>query len=331
MSAHISRESVCAAYPPSMHLIGLDQGAAVLAFDVGGTDLKGALVGEDGSLVGLVRVPTPRAGERTGEAVISEIGEIAERLAALRPSADPRALGLVVPGHVDSSSGTGVFAENMGWRDVPFRDRVSAVTGLPVHFGHDVRAAGEAEIRLGAAAGLRNVFVVVIGTGIAGAVFIDGRPYDGDGLAGEIGHAKVAAGPVCACGGAGCLEAVASAAAIARRYNELTGAHARGAKEILERGSYGDPDARLVWQEAIDALALSLSQVVALLAPEAIVVGGGLAEAGAALLTPLAARLDENLTFHRRPRLLAAGLGENAGLLGAAIGARGLLAAGCTT
>ncbi|MEA5456908.1 ROK family protein [Sinomonas sp. JGH33] len=330
MSTPPPRRASAAVASPTAPLIGLGAGAPVLAFDVGGTDIKGALFGEDGHIRCLARIPTPVAGDRTGQAVIAEIVNLAGRFAEVQPSVNPRALGLVVPGHIDTRSGTAVFAENMGWKDVAFRERVSALTGLPVHFGHDVRAAGGAEFRLGAATGLRDVVVVVIGTGIAGALFVDGRPYDGDGLAGEIGHAKVASGPTCACGGTGCLEAVASAAAIARRYSALTGAQVAGAKEVLDRSQAGDPDAKLVWKDAVDALALSFSHVVALLAPEAIVVGGGLAEAGPALLSPLTARLDEYLTFQRRPRILAARLGENAGLLGAAIGARELMVAGGT-
>jgi glucokinase len=96
---------------------------------------------------------------------------------------------------------------------------------------------------------------------------------------------------------------------------------------VLERAEAGDPDARAVWDSALDALALDLSHTVALLAPEAIVIGGGLSQAGAALFEPLRERLDAILTFHRRPLLLPASIGENAGLIGAALRARDLLAA----
>lgn len=304
----------------------LGAGAPVVAFDVGGTDVKAALVDADGRLVELVRVPTPRAGAATGEAVVETVAGLARRFAEQHPDVVPAAAGLLVPGQVDEEAGVGVFAENLGWRDFPFRARAEDALGLPVSFSHDVRGAGEAERRLGAAAPYRDVVVVAIGTGIAAAIFVDGNLYAGGGLAGELGHSRVADGPACACGGVGCLEAVASASAIARRYGALSGAEAAGAREVLQLAEAGDAVARQVWDSALDALALGLSHTVALLAPEAIVLGGGLAQAGAALFDPLAARLDAILTFHRRPVLLPARIGEDAGVIGAALRARDLVA-----
>ncbi|WP_285117484.1 ROK family protein [Leifsonia sp. fls2-241-R2A-40a] len=298
----------------------------MLAFDVGGTDMKAALVDAEGRLARVVRIPTPHDGLATAEAVVAATVDLAARFRAEHPDIVPQAAGLLVPGHVDDDAGIGVFAENLGWRSFPFRDRAREALGMPVSFSHDVRGAGEAEHRLGAAAPYRDVVVMAIGTGIAGAIFIDGRLYTGGGMAGEMGHSRVADGPRCACGGIGCLEAVASAAAIARRYNALTGAHVPGAREVLARAEAGDEQARQVWDSALDALALDLSHTVALLAPEAIVIGGGLAQAGPALFGPLAEKLDAILTFHRRPVLLPASIGENAGVIGAALRARDLLA-----
>jgi glucokinase len=304
----------------------LGPGEPVLAFDVGGTDIKAALVDAAGRLAELVRVPTPHAGRDTGEAVVAAVAGLAERFAGGHPEIAVRAAGLLVPGHVDDEAGVGVFAENLGWRDFPFRARAEETLRLPVSFSHDVRGAGEAEHRLGAAAPYRDVVVMAIGTGIAGAIFVDGRLYTGGGLAGEMGHSRVADGPLCPCGGVGCLEAVASAAAIARRYAEASGKAVAGAREVLERAEAGDPVARAVWDSATDALALDLSHTVALLAPEAIVIGGGLAQAGPALFGPLEEKLDRILTFQRRPVLLPASVGENAGVIGAALRARDLLA-----
>jgi glucokinase len=306
--------------------MNLGAGPAVLAFDVGGTDVKAAAVAADGEVGTVLRAPAPARGERSGTAVVDAIAALADRLRA--DGAAPVAAGLVVPGHVDEASGVGVFAENLGWRGFPFRVRAEAALGLPVAFGHDVRAAGAAELRLGAAAPYRDVVVMVIGTGIAGAVFADGRELRGTGLAGEMGHSRVADGPDCACGGRGCLEAVASAGAIARRYTALTGMPVDGAKEVLRRADEGDSAARAVWESALDALALDLSHTVSLLAPEAVVIGGGLAQAGDRLFGPLRERLDAILTFHRRPELVPARIGEDAGVIGAALGARDLAAAG---
>jgi glucokinase len=310
-----------AGYPPPL----LGAGSAVLAFDVGGTDMKAALVDDVGRIRDVVRSPTPLERERTADAVITRVGELARGLLTKNPDVHPKAAGLLVPGHVDDEGGVGVLSENLGWTDYPFRDRARATLGVPVSFGHDVRGAGEAEYRLGAAAPFRDVVVMAIGTGIAGAIFIQGTLYTGHGMAGEMGHSKVADGPQCACGGRGCLEAVASAGAIARRYTQATGQVVLGAKDVLDRADHGDVPARAVWESALDALALDLSHTVALLAPEAIVIGGGLSQAGAALFEPLERRLDAILTFHRRPKLLRASIGENAGVIGAALLARDLV------
>lgn len=343
----------------------LGAGRAVLAFDVGGTDMKAALVDEAGDIRDIVRVPTPihgelidgepvdgepvvgepvvrepvdgarmdgepidgelMDGEKTAGAVVIRIGQLARELQEKHPDVHPQGAGLLVPGHVDDKGGIGLFSENLGWKNYPFRDRVEAVLRVPVSLGHDVRGAGEAEYRLGAAEPFRDVVVMVIGTGIAGAVFIQGTLYTGGGMAGEVGHSKVADGPQCACGGLGCLEAVASAGAIARRYTQVSGQVVSGAKDVLERAASGDIAAKQIWEGALDALALDLSHTVALLAPEAIVIGGGLSQAGSVLFEPLERRLDAILTFQRRPRLLRASIGADAGVIGAALRARDLL------
>lgn len=287
--------------------------------------MKAALIDADGRIVEIARRRTPHEGARTGEAVIEAVVALADGFRTAYPHLQPAALGLLVPGHVDDERGVGVFAENLGWHEFPFRERAASALGVPVSFSHDVRGAGEAEQRLGAAAPYRDVVVMAIGTGIAGAIFLGGRLITGGGLVGEMGHSRVADGPVCACGGIGCLEAVASAASIARRYNLATGADVPGAREVLERAQAGDAVATAVWESALDALALDLSHTVALLSPEAVVIGGGLSQAGDALFVPLAERLDRILTFQRRPVLLPATIGENAGVIGAALRARDLL------
>lgn len=312
---------------PSPSPAPLGPGEPVLAVDVGGTDMKAALIDAEGRIVDIVRRPTPHDGNRTAEAIVAALVEVAGAFRVSHPGLEPAALGLLVPGHVDDERGVGVFAENLGWHDFPFRDRAEEALGIPVSFSHDVRGAGEAEKRLGAAAPYRDVVVMAVGTGIAGAIFLGGRLLVGGGLVGEMGHSRVADGPVCACGGIGCLEAVASAASIARRYNAATGADVPGAREVLERAQAGDAEALAVWESALDALALDLSHTVALLSPEAIVIGGGLSQAGDALFVPLAERLDRILTFQRRPALLRASIGENAGVIGAALRARDLLVA----
>jgi glucokinase len=164
------------------------------------------------------------------------------------------------------------------------------------------------------------VLVVPIGTGIAAAHVVDGRVFAGaHGAAGEIGHIVVRpGGPRCGCGQHGCLEAVASASAVARRYAEAAGRTA-SAEAVAALAASGDPVASAVWRETVDALADGLLVGIALFDPELVVVGGGLAEAGDALLTPLSDALRERITFHREPRLSRAALGDESGCLGAAL------------
>lgn len=300
----------------------LGAGAPVLAFDVGGTDIKSALFDADGRAWGLRRTPTPTAvGDRT-DAVIERLGELAAELRAEHPDVVPRAAGLVVPGIVDAEAGRGIFASNLGWHDAPLRDLAAARLGLPVAFDHDVRAASWAEHVLGGARAYADSVVLVIGTGIAGALLVGGRPYTAGGYAGEIGHSPIADGPECPCGARGCLEAVASAGAIVRRYREATGIAPDGAKDVIARAAAGDAVAVEIWESALDALTLSLAQLTAVVAPQAVVIGGGLSRAGDALFGELRSRLAARLSFHRIPDLVPAELSGNAGILGAGLRAR---------
>lgn len=300
----------------------LGGGTPVLAFDVGGTDVKSALFDAEGRAIGLRRTPTPTgSGDRT-PLILDHLHALARELIADHPDVVPRAAGLVVPGIVDPQAGIGVFASNLGWHDAPLRELASARLGLPVAFDHDVRAASWAERMLGGARGYADAVVLVIGTGIAGALLIGGTPYTAGGYAGEIGHSPIADGPVCPCGARGCLEAVASAGAIVRRYRAATGITPDGAKEVIARAAAGDAVAAEIWDSALDALALSLAQLTAVVAPEAVVIGGGLSRAGEPFFDELRRRLADRLSFHRVPALVPAQLSGNAGLLGAALRAR---------
>ena len=286
----------------------------VIALDVGGTSMKVATVDRRCAVLASRSVPT---GRRDGDVVERILATAAEQQAAAEQRGHTvRAAGLVVPGTVDEDRGVAVSAANLDWHDVPFRARLEERLGVPVAFGHDVRAGGLAEGLLGAARGVRDYLFLAIGTGIAAAIVLDGRPYSGHGYAGEIGHVVVDPdGRTCGCGARGCLETIASAVAIADRYKIRTGQAAM----VSERVVAGDPDALAVWHEAIDALAGALAIYATLLAPELVVIGGGLASAGDTLLVPLEAELDRRLRFQRRPRLVAAELGDQAGALGAAL------------
>src|SRR5437763_4261955 len=297
--------------------------SVVVALDVGGTTVKCALVGPDGTVRHAERHATGR--DRGADAIVGTVLGLADDLCSTARAKgwEPRAVGVVVPGIVDESTGTAVWAANLGFRDVPLRSLVEKRAGLPAALGHDVRGGGLAEARLGAGRGYRHVLVVPIGTGIAAAHVVDGTVFAGaHGAAGEIGHIVVRPdGPACPCGQRGCLEAIASAASVGRRYARRAAARegAATAETVAALAAQGDPDAVAVWQEAVDALADGLLIGLALFDPEAVVVGGGLAEAGDGLLVPLRAALRARLTFHREPVLCKAALGDEAGCLGAAL------------
>lgn len=210
------------------------------------------------------------------------------------------------------------------------RRRLAEHLGLPVAFGHDVRAGGVAEGRLGAGRSCPNFAFVPVGTGIAAALMIDGRPFGGDhGFAGEFGHLVVRpGGDRCACGNRGCVETLASASAIARRYARATGEAGVSAKDVRRLAESGNGAAARIWVEAVEALADGLAALTVVLDFERIVIGGGLAKAGEPFLGPLRDALAERLTFRGPPRLVAAELGHRAGSLGAALLAQDLLDGG---
>lgn len=297
--------------------------AHAIAVDVGGTEIKAAFVAvtEDGAEpLRQVRRRTPSGenGVSVADAVVGVVSEVVADLSATFTfPAD--AIGVVVPGTVDEERGVGLFSAVPSWRDEPLREKLVDRIGRPVVLGHDVRAGGLAEARLGAARGIRDVAVLPIGTGLAAALVFDGQLHTGGGRAGEIGHVDIGHDEPCPCGSTGCVEAIASSAAVARRYVERTGKAADGALEVASAVRAGDPDARSVWTEAVDALARGLLVLSAVVAPEVVVLGGGMAKAGRLLTDPLNSRLEDLVTFHRRPKIELAELGDNASCLGAAL------------
>ncbi|MFF1506438.1 ROK family protein [Streptomyces sp. NPDC058326] len=294
----------------------------VIALDVSGTGVKAALLGRDLTSRHTLRRATPR--HWGPDPVIAEITAALielDRKAAAR-GLTVRGAGVVVPGIVDETTGTAVYSADIGWRDLPLAAFLAEASGLPVTLGHDVRAGGAAECRLGAARGARDAWFVPIGTGIAAAVLCDGRPVRAGGYAGELGHVVAEpGGEPCVCGARGCLETVASAAAVAAAYDARTGRRVDSAAQVAALLTQGDPDARAVWDRAVDALTTALATVTTLFAPEIVVLGGGLAQAGGLLLDPLRAGLARRLTFQRRPELALAALGDLAGCLGAGLAA----------
>ncbi|MFJ7491123.1 ROK family protein [Streptomyces sp. NPDC097727] len=301
----------------------------VIALDVGGTGMKAALVGADGSLLHEARRATGR--ERGPDAVVESILAFAADLRAygeehLGESAV--AAGVAVPGIVDAENGIAVYASNLGWRDVPMRELLGErLGGVPVALGHDVRTGGLAEGRIGAGKGADRFLFVPLGTGIAGAIGIAGTIESGaHGYAGEIGHIVVRPdGPDCGCGQRGCLETLASASAVTRAWATASGDPTADAADCAKAVESGDPAAVEVWRNAVDALAAGLVTALTLLDPSALIIGGGLAEAGETLFTPLRAAVEERVTFQKLPHIVPAALGDTAGCLGAGLLAWDLL------
>ncbi|MFF8972403.1 ROK family protein [Streptomyces sp. NPDC014995] len=300
----------------------------VIALDVGGTGMKAALVGADGALLHRARRATGR--ERGPDAVVAGILDFAAELRAYgaehlgEPAA---AAGVAVPGIVDEARGVAAYAANLGWRDVPLRELLRGELRIPVALGHDVRTGGLAEGRVGAARGADRFLFVALGTGIAGAIGVEGRVEAGaHGFAGEIGHVVVRPGATpCPCGQRGCLERFASAAAVGEAWARACGVPEADAADCAKAVTSGDPNAVRVWQRAVDALADGLVTALTLLDPRTLVIGGGLAEAGETLFTPLRDAVRQRITFQRLPEIVPAALGDTAGCLGAGLLAWDLL------
>ncbi|MFC8092019.1 MULTISPECIES: ROK family protein [unclassified Streptomyces] len=301
----------------------------VIALDVGGTGMKAALAAASGELLHQARRPTGR--ERGPDAVVEGILDFAGELRAYgeeRFGEPAAAAGIAVPGIVDEEQGVAAYSANLGWRDVPLRRLLAErLGGVPVALGHDVRTGGLAEGRIGAGKGADRFLFVPLGTGIAGAIGIDGRVEAGaHGFAGEIGHIVVRPGGApCPCGQRGCLERFASAAAVSEAWAAACGDPEADAADCAKAVASGDPNAVRVWHEAVDALADGLVTALTLLDPRTLIIGGGLAEAGETLFTPLREAVRRRVTFQKLPSIVPAALGDTAGCLGAGLLAWDLL------
>ncbi len=310
--------------------------------DVGGTKVLGVALGPGGSLLGEARVATPAqlaragtvqgpdAGHALGDAVASVVGALA---AGGRPP-----VGVGIAGMV-RRDGVLVFSPNLpGGTGLDVGGSVGRRLGAPVVVDNDATCAAVAEHALGAARGVQHCLVVTLGTGIGGGLVATGAVQRGSqGFAGEIGHMVVdPTGPPCPCGGRGCWERFASGAGLSRLAREaayagnLPGALAMvGGDPESVRGEHvsaaalqGDPGALAVLAELGGWVALGLANLVAILDPQRIVLGGGLLGAGELLLTPVRAafgRLVEGASRRAEVDIVPAALGEQAGAVGAAL------------
>ncbi len=287
----------------------------VVAVDVGGTEIKSALVDSDLNVISTINAPTPKA-DKTG---VETVKAIVELIAQFSKQQTVSAIGLAVPGALDEPAGTSRWSGNLQWENLPIRNLLADAVNIPVAFGHDVRTAAVAEMRSGAAKGAQNAIFIPVGTGIAAALIIDGEIRSADGFAGEIGHVNVSGKYPCVCGKSGCLEAASSTLAISKTYEVNSGKTGVTTEEIYKLVVAGDPVATQVWNDATAAMARACEVLITILAPDVIVFGGGLSNAGETFLKPIREYLDSSLTFQRKPRLEIAHYKSQAGAIGCAM------------
>lgn len=319
-------------------------GSGAIGIDLGGTNLKLALVNADDAIVERLAVPT--GGVDGHDAVIERMIHGISALRARAPELAIAGVGVGVPGMVDMATGvTGDLPNLPGrWSDVPVGPRLEEATGLPVGLINDAKIFAIAEHRKGAAKGARTALLTTIGTGIGGAVIADDRLLFGvGGAAGEIGHLIVQPdGPRCSCGNRGCVETLASGPAIvaeavrrivqgfATEMTDLSGGDLNAiTPELVARAAdRGDAVAREVVEIAGAWLGIGLAGGIALIAPEVVVIGGGVAPAGSRYLQMAedVARGHSGVTDIDQVAFRPAELGYDAGVIGAALWGREIAA-----
>jgi glucokinase len=291
-----------------------------LGLDVGGTNSKLAVVAADadgGRLLATASVPT---GAGDPAEVLGRLAAVAtELVAAHGPVA---AAGVGLPGLFDEASGRVVFLPNLppAWTGQPVAGPLGGRLGVPVALLNDARAFTLAESRMGAAAGCPTVVCLTLGTGVGGGVVVDGRLRFGPhGRAGELGHQVIeVGGPPCGCGNRGCVEAFAAGAALCR-----LGGHATP-EAVFAAAAAGDGRAAAAVRSVVGRLAVGIANLVTILWPERVVVGGGVAAAGEELFGPLRAAVAASapLVDPGAYEIVPAALGPAAGAIGAALWAR---------
>ena len=310
-----------------------------VGIDIGGTKIAGALVSGDGEITHREQVETP---EDDTAAILDATSEL---IAALERAAEgPVAgVGMACAAFVDGSSGHLWFAPNLPWRDLDVADEVGRRIGHEVLVENDANAAAWGEYRHGAGRDCEDMLLATVGTGVGGGCIVDDRLIRGaHGIGGEIGHITIdPTGPRWGCGNDGCLEVFASGTALERTARELIASGAaKGAglrercggdpealtgQDVTELARAGDEGAVALFTELGTRLGEGLASICAVLDPALVVIGGGVADAGALLLDPAAEAVAAHLIGrgHRpSPRVVSAMLGNDAGLVGVATLAR---------
>jgi glucokinase len=306
--------------------------SVLVGVDVGGSKVLAAVVSAGGDVVRTVLARTP--GRLVDPVVVEDV--MTDAVLAVADGETIAAVGVAAAGFVDAAGERVMFAPHLPWRDDDLRTRLAERWGVPVLLANDANCTATAEARYGAAQGQGTSVVVTMGTGIGGAVLVDDRVLLGlNGMAGEFGHMQVVPdGQPCECGRRGCWEQYASGNALVRHARTQIGLE----PSVLAEACSGDPDrltgpmvsaaaeaGDLVAHQAFGSvghwLGTGLANLVAALDPHRIVVGGGVSTAGDRLLEPARTSLERSLVAvgHRVvPPVLAARLGPEAGVVGAA-------------
>jgi glucokinase len=304
----------------------------VVGVDIGGTKVASGLVNSRGEIVQRARTPMVAKGDAAGglAAVTAAIREV-------RTNERIQAIGICSPGPLDPKTGVVINPPNLPcWRNFPLADEVKKAYSVPVKVDNDANAAALAEVLWGAGRGYKNVFYATIGTGIGTGIILDGKIYHGrTGAAAEGGHMGIdIKGPLCPCGKRGCIEVLASGPAIARRAQqklagspksgvlEMAGGKADAVTSAMVGKAYGagDPVAREVIKETLDVLAYWLGNIIDLLEPDVMVMGGGVSLMLAPFLDEIRQRWNGACLnpWPEKIPLVLARYGEDAGIAGAA-------------
>jgi glucokinase len=303
-----------------------------IAVDLGGTQFRVAAVTRQPLI--LHRVADPTRADAEPDVVMADIARVVSDVCARASRSPVIGLGVTAPGPLDHVSGVVFQAPNLPtWRDVPLADELRRRTGLPVLLGNDANLAALAEARCGAGRGAQHLVYLTLSTGIGSGVVVDGRLLLGsDGAAAEAGHMALSMdGPLCGCGNRGCLEAYASGTGLVNRAREAIAngrpsqlssyGSALDARHVEAAAERGDALASELIEEAGTALGLGVRNLLHLFNPEVVVIGGGVSRIGAPLWDPMmrVVEADALSVYRQNLRIVPAALGDDSGLLGAAL------------
>jgi glucokinase len=310
-------------------------GLPALGIDIGGTKVAGGIIAVDGTILATARRATPGASVTdTEDAIVAVVEEL-----AARHDGELVGVGVGAAGWFDRTGDTVLFSPHLAWRNSTLRRDLKGRLQRPLWVGNDADAAAWAEYRYGAARGADLALMITLGTGIGGGIVLDGRLRRGShGVAGEWGHMRVVPdGRLCACGNRGCWEQYASGTALGQTAREVARTSPAAAARLLERvdshpdrlsgedvaraAADGDPLALELVTEVGTWLGQGIADLAAVLDPEVVVIGGGVSKLGEMVLVPARDQLDRALPgrgFRPGPRVVAAELGPQAGMVGAA-------------